>query len=403
MSVFAGKHVVFIVENLSVPFDRRVWREAQTLKKENVVVSVICPKGKDYDVLNFEIINEIMIYRYSIPLVQNSKFGYIKEYLKAFIATAYLLIKIQFKKKIDVIHVANPPEIFFPIGWVKRLFNYKFIFDHHDLSPESYLYKFSIKNKQSQFFSLLLLFEKLTYKTSDTIIATNQSIKNICAVRNNIDQNKIYVVRNGPDNNFQPVQPIPELKNNKKYLAAYIGVMGKTDGVENIILAANFLIKNTHTYDIHFILIGYGDEYENHKNLIKKLQLGNFIEMPGRLSDEEVLKILSTADVCLAPDPRNGLNEYHTMNKIMDYMRCGKPIVSFDLDETKISAQDSALYVENNDFVKFAQEIRSICENDYEKIKMGERGKKLVEALRWENSEKILLNAYSDLFMKGQI
>ncbi|MBU0969059.1 MAG: glycosyltransferase family 4 protein [Proteobacteria bacterium] len=401
---FVGKrHVLFIVENLSVPFDRRVWREAQALNGNGYKVSVICPKGLRSDIKSFEPIEGIDIYRYNIPLTQNSKTGYINEYLRAFIATLFLLIKINLKHKVDAIHVANPPEIFFPLGWFGKLVGFKFVFDHHDLSPETYAYKFG-RGKSGLMYKLLLMLERMTFFVSYHVISTNQSLTDIAKKRGKIPGDRITIVRNGPDNAFIPVSPKYELKKGKKYLAAYLGVMGQTDGVENIIFAAEKIIKEYNRKDIYFILIGFGDEYQKHCDLIKKLNLIDYIDLPGRLPDKEVLDILSTADLCLAPDPANGLNEFHTMNKIMDYMRCGKAIVSFDLAESKISADRAAIYVNNNDISNFAREIILLLDDPQKRLEMGAFGEKRVEEhLKWEYSKKIFIDTYNKkIFANGK-
>ena len=392
-----GKHIVFIVENLSVPFDRRVWREANALKSSGYEVSVICPLEKTKDKEKRITLNGISIYRYYIPPTQSSKLGYVKEYSKAFFSTLYLLFKINFNKKVNAIHVANPPEIFFPLGWLGKILRFKFIYDQHDLSPETYLVKFKV-DKNNKMYRLLLLMEKLTFKASDFIFSTNESIRKVGIERNNYPIERSAIVRNGPDKDFQITEPDIKLKNGKKYLAAYLGVMGKMDGVEYIINAADYIVNVCKYYDIYFILAGFGDEFDNHKKLIKKLNLEGFISMPGRLYDKDIKPLLSTADICLAPDPANGLNEYLTMNKVMDYMRFGKPIVSFDLKESRFSAEDSAVYVENNNYVEFGMSIMNILKEPEKMSIMGKKGiERIDKHLKWENSVDILLDKYKEI------
>ena len=224
-------------------------------------------------------------------------------------------------------------------------------------------------------------------------------MKEIVMKRDKLDESKIAIVRNGPDKGFMPVKENYLLKKGRKYLLGYIGVMGTTDGVENIIKAVDYLIKEKNIKDFYVILIGYGDEYDNHLSLISKLGLNDYVEMPGRLPDKEVKEILSTCDICLAPDPENGLNEFHTMNKIMDYMRFGKPIVSFNLKESIYSAGKAALYIKNNDIKQFAEAIITLMNNEELRNKMGEFGKEKVEnKLTWEYSKNILLKSYKNIF-----
>ncbi|CAN5669037.1 glycosyltransferase family 4 protein [soil metagenome] len=390
-----GKHIVFIVENLSVPFDRRVWREASALKNAGYNVSVICPKGQSKETEKYISINGINIYRYDIPHIQSSKAGYIKEYSKAFFSSIYLILKISFRNRIHAIHVANPPEIFFPLGWLGKLMRFKFIFDHHDLSPETYLCKFG---KKDTMYKILVKMEKLTFKTSDFVFSTNESIQKLGIERNKYTAVRTAVVRNGPDKEFQLSKSDENLKKGKKFLAAYIGIMGVMDGVENIIKAADYIVNVCKYCDIYFILMGFGDEYENLKKLVKLYKLKEFISMPGMVYGEEIKVILTTADVCLAPDPKNGLNEFLTMNKIMDYMRFGKPIVSFDLFETEFSAKNSAVYVENNDPIGFANAIIELLKDPKKMKEMGSFGIERVDKiLKWEYFEKVLLNKYSEI------
>lgn len=397
-----GKHIVLVVENLSVPFDRRVWREAMALNKAGYKVSVISPMGLHTDNLSYEEIAGIEVYRYRLPLSQNSQAGYIFEYLTAFFATLFILLKISFRCRVEAIHVANPPDIFFPLGWIGKIFRWKFIFDQHDLAPETYLYKFG-GDSESLVFRMLKLMEKWTFRTADHVIATNESIKQVAMKRGMKQEGDITIVRNGPDQSFLPIAPDDGLRRGRKYLAAYIGVMGKQDGVEYILHAADYLIHQKGLTSIHFILIGYGDEYENLIKLSEDLDLGEYIELPGRLPDSEVLAILSTADVCLAPDPKNGLNEFQTMNKIMDYMRCAKPIVSFNLDETRYTAGDAAVYIEKNSAEQFGDAIINLLRDPTKREKMGAAGRKKVDSvLAWEYSVSYLLKVYKGLFGKDK-
>ena len=397
MKEFAGKHIIFIVENCSVPFDKRVWREAIALIDEGARISIICPKGVNQDRERFIKINNISIYRYTLPINVYSKLGYINEYIKALLFSFYYVIKIQIRTKIHAIHVANPPDIFFPLALYSKLFGIKFIFDHHDLSPESFSAKF---NRKGFLFRLMLLFEYLTFKTSDFIITTNESLKKMAILRGKVEENKIQIVRNGPDSKFRDIKELEERQPvDFKYLASYIGIMGSQDGVDNIISAVDIIVNKKNRRDIKFILIGTGDQFELLREKAIEKQLIKFIEFTGRISDESAKLILANSDICLAPDPKNNLNEFHTMNKIAEYMGFGKPIVSFDLDETRFTAGESALYVLDNNILEFANSIIRLIDNPDLRLKMGKIGKdRLIKNFTWEHSKINLIKAYRHIF-----
>lgn len=393
--VLTGKHIVFIVENCSVPFDPRVWREAKTLKKIGARISIISPLGYKRDNKKYEVIDDIEIYRYQLPINNYSKIGYIFEYIKSFIFSIYYLFVIRKKFSIDAIHVANPPDIFFPIGFVVRLLGIKFIFDHHDLSPESYRVKFNGSN--GLMYKLLLIMEYLSMKASNLVITTNESLKKKAIQRNGVLSENIIIVRNGPDSNFRSKEKIEKL-NHTNHIVSYIGNMGFPDGVENIILAADYICNECNINNISFYLIGYGDQFDSLRLLTKQKKLDNNVIFTNRISDKKAKQILYSSEICLAPDPRNGLNEFHTMNKIAEYMSFGKPIVSFDLDESVFTADESAIYIQDNNYIDFAKAILELIGNPKMREKMGSVGyKRLNEFFTWEHSEKYLQDAYNNL------
>lgn len=394
MKEFAGKHVVLVVENCSVPFDKRVWREAVALKEAGMAVSVISPKGYKRDIEQHAEIDGIAIYRYKLPINVYSKSGYIGEYLKAFFVTLWHLTLIHLRKRIHVIHVANPPEIFFPVGWLCKLAGIRFVFDHHDLSPESYAVKFA--KTKGFMLRMLRTSEYLTFRTSDHVITTNESLKAIARHRGKVPADRISVVRNGPDSLFRDetgLDPIP--RTTFTYIASYIGIMGFTDGVEYIIQAADYIINQEKRPDIQFILIGYGDQFEELQAKVNELCLQPYVRFTNRIPDAEAKQILFSSDVCLAPDPRNNLNEFHTMNKIAEYMSYGKPIVSFDLDESRFTAGEAAVYVRDNDPVAFGMAILKLLDDEEMRRRKGKIGRERLEKMfTWEHSKEHLIDAY---------
>ncbi len=403
MKEFAGKHFLLIVENNSVPFDKRVWREALALKDSGAEVSVIAPIYET-DKDKFEIVERVNIFRYNLRFSSGSKIGYIYEYFIAFVKTIFLFNKLLKKGKFDVVHVANPPDIFWPLALYCKILRIKFIFDEHDLTPETLLSRFEIsKEKAGIIYEILRLFQTLSYKYSDAIISTNESYRKRAVESISKNKDKVFVVRNGPDTRkFKSVPVNEDLKKGKKYLFAYIGIMAVQDGVDYIVNAANSLIKKKKFDDFIIYLIGSGSDTDRLKKMTADFKLEEYIKFTGRIPDEPALEILSTADICLSPDPFNPLNDSSTMNKVMEFMSLSKPIVSFDLTEAKFSAQDAAMYVKNNNVDAFAEGIMKLIIDKDCRIQMGRAGKKRVdEVLSWQKQIIYLINVYKYVLFKN--
>ena len=399
MKGYAGK-VLILVENLPVPFDRRVWLEATTLTKEGYKVSVISPRGKGDS--NYEVLNGISIYRYPMPPPTRGFLSYLWEFTYCWFMTFFLSVKILFNEGFDVIHACNPPDTFFLIGAFYKLQNKKFVFDQHDLCPEVYKARFG-SAKSNLLVKGLFLLEKLSYKTANLVIATNESYKKIAAERGKAREENIFVVRTGPDSDkLRQLKPEPELKRGRKYMVCYLGVMGPQDGVDYLLRAAEVVTKNHGRDDILFVLIGGGDSFNDLKNLSIQLGVEQHTLFTGRIPDEELVRYLSTADVCVGPDPKNELNDNSTMNKIMEYMAMGKPVVSFDLKETRFSAGDAALYAKPNDIEDFGNKILELLNDEKKREEMGKYGRKRVEEkLDWRHTKKELIKAYQKVLSKG--
>jgi glycosyltransferase involved in cell wall biosynthesis len=374
-----------------------MWNIGTALREFGADVSVICPMFGEHCEKE-TVLDDIKIYRYKNTFADDSITGYFKEYASAFVNTIFLLHKLLLRRKrIDIIHVANPPDIFWPLALYAKLLGIKFIFDEHDLSPETFLSRF---NREEGSGGLLLAtlkwFQRLSYRFADGIISTNESYKANAIAVNPAYARKAFVVRNGPDTrHFGYRTPDPALKNGHKYLAAYIGVMAVQDGVEYIIRAMDELVNRRRYRDLIVYLIGKGDDWARLQELTEVLSLDRHIIFTGRIPDEPALEILSTADVCLSPDPHNPLNDLSTMTKVMEYMALGKPIVSFELKEAQYSAGKSAIYVKSNDSVAFADGILQILEDPAGSKMMGEFGIMRVESLlSWQKQMESLLRAY---------
>lgn len=385
--------VLIIVENLPSPFDRRVWMEATTLTKAGYEVSIICPKGKGYD-KSYEVIDDIHIYRHPMPPEISSVVGYLTEYAAAVFWEFYLAHRVWRERGFEIIHICNPPDLLFlTAGWFKLIKGVKVIFDHHDINPEMYEAKYE---RRDIFYSGLRLVERLTFALADKVISTNESYKEIALTRGRKQPKDVFVVRSGPDlSRFHQVPPNNAYKRGKKYLVGYVGVMGEPEGIDYLLESIRHIVFDLNRSDIHFMLIGSGPMFEQLQNLAIQLGIEEFVEFTGRISDEELLARLSSCDVCVNPDKKMTYNDKSTMNKIMEYMAMGKPIVQFDLIEGRRSAQDASVYAKGNDVIDFADKILELLADSQRRKLMGAIGlRRMKEKLEWRFQIPALLKAY---------
>jgi glycosyltransferase involved in cell wall biosynthesis len=390
------RRVLILVENLPSPFDRRVWQEACTLRDAGYVVSIVCPTGPGCE-KRFEVIDSIHIYRYRLPVEASGATGYALEYVSAIVQAFILSWRVLLTRGFDVVHACNPPDLFFLIGGFFKLFGKKFLFDHHDLGPELYEAKFG---RRDFFYRLLQRLERWTFRTADVSIATNESYRRIAITRGRMPAERVFVVRSGPDlTRFKSVAPEERLKCGRRYLVGYVGVMGGQEGVEYLLRAVCRIVFGMQRRDIHFGLVGGGTALEEMKTLAAQLGVAEFVTFTGRVPDPELLAMLSTADVCVNPDVANDMNDKSTMNKIMEYMALGKPIVQFDLTEGRFSAQRASLYARPNDPADLACKIVELLDDPERRAAMGEFGRRRVEEhLQWRHEAPRLLAAYEALW-----
>ena len=392
----SARRVLILVENLPSPFDRRVWQEATTLRDAGYGVSIVCPTGRGCE-KKFEAIDGIDIWRYDLPAEGEGALGYLVEYSAALAFSFWLSIKINLKTPFHIVHACNPPDLFFLIGGFWKLFGKKFLFDHHDANPELYEAKF---NRRDWFYRLMLLLERWTFKTADVSIATNESYKRIAVTRGGMAPEKVFVVRSGPSlERMKIVAPDPALKKGRKYLVGYVGVMGKQEGIDLLLQAVHHLVYERKRTDIHFGLVGGGTSLQEMKELAAALGVDGYVTFTGRAPDAEMLAMLNTADVCVNPDVANEMNDISTMNKIMEYMALGKPIVQFDLTEGRFSAQEASLYAKKNDPADLAARIVELIDDPARRARMGAFGRRRVqEELEWRYEAPKLLAAYACLW-----
>jgi glycosyltransferase involved in cell wall biosynthesis len=392
--------VLVLVENLSVPFDRRVWQECRALTEAGYQVEVICPRGTKRDTELFSEIDGVRIHRYPLNAATGGPRGYLREYGTALWRTLRIAWRLSQHEPFDVVHACNPPDLLFLIALALRPSGARFIFDQHDLVPELFESRFAGGPRVLHWGSLLL--ERLTFRTADAVISTNESYREVAIGRGRMPHDRVRVVRSAPDlSRFVPVEPDPTLKRGKPFLACYLGVMGPQDGVDYALRALAHLHGEMGRDDLHTTFIGSGDAFDEMVTLTTHLGLDEFVEFTGRVPDETVQRYLSTADVCLSPDPKNPLNDVSSMNKVVEYMAMARPLVSFDLHEARVTAQDAAVYASENDEAQFAKLIAELLDNPDRRERMGKIGRQRVEkALSWEISRRSLLAAYEDLLAR---
>lgn len=391
-----GRKILIIVENLPVPFDTRVWQEATTLVENGYTVSVICPKGKGYE-KEEEVLAGVHVYRHDLKTEGSGFVGYVKEYGSALYHEIRLAKKIYKEIGFDVIHGCNPPDDIYMVAKHFRKYGVRYVFDHHDICPELFEAKFG---KRGLLYKSQLWLERQTYRHAAFAFVTNESYKKIAIERGGMDPAKVYVLRSGPKLERLRIQePKPKLKKGRKYMVGYLGVIGKQEGIPYLLEAARYIRNELHRDDICYGIVGGGTSLEELKTLSVSMGIDDIVTFTGRAPDDVMLDYLNTADICVNPDEYNPMNDKSTMNKVLEYMALGKPIVQFDLTEGKYSAKEASVYANPNDAVDMGKKIVELLDNPQKRQEMSAYGRKrIVEELSWEHTSKALLAGYEAYF-----
>lgn len=382
---------LIIVENLSVPFDRRVWQECQALRDAGLEVTVVCPQGASQDREPHARIAGVDIHRYPLNPATAGWPGYVREYAVALWRSWRLARRLG---RFDVVHICNPPDLLFLVALPFKRRGARVIFDQHDLVPELYESRFG--RGKDLLYRVVVALERLTYRVSDVVIATNGSYRKAAIERGGTAPERVFVVRSAPNlARFTAGVPDPALKRGKEHLLCYLGVMGPQDGVDYA-LRALAALRDLRPDDWHAVFVGSGDCFDEMRALASELGLDDHVTLTGRIPDDELLACLATADVGLSPDPCNPLNDVSTMNKVLEYMACGLPIVSFELREARVSAGEAARYVPDNDTEAFAVAASALLDDPAERDRRGRIGRERVAgALSWDHSKAALLESYA--------
>lgn len=389
--------VLIIVQNLSVPFDRRVWLECCVLRDAGYDVTVICPRGRDVPAV--QVIDGVRIHGYRQYAPGGGAKDYLLEYSYSFARTFAAALRERLRGRFDVIQACNPPDMFWPLAWwFKKWDGSHFVFDHHDLCPELFESRFSQGSRVLM--KTLLFLERATFRAADRVVSTNGSYRDIALRRGGKSAAQVSVVRTGPDPDAMTAgPPAPEERRGREHLVAYLGVMGPQDGVDGLLTVADHIVHTLGRTDISFTLMGSGDCHEGLVRERDRLGLQDYVELPGRVSDEYVNRVLSTADVGVSPDPLNPLNNLSTMNKTMEYMAFGLPVVAYDLVETRVSADAAAVYADPaGGPQELADKLIGLLDSPGARRVMGRFGRDRVEnQLAWKHQAPAYLRVYDEL------
>lgn len=392
--------VCIVVENLPVPLDRRVWKEACALRDVGYRVSVICPKGKGFSA-GYEVLDGVEIYRHRAWEASSAP-GYLLEYSWALVAEFLLTLKVFARTRFRILQACNPPDTIFLIGLFFKIFGVQFIFDQHDLGPELFEAKFS---KRGLLYGITRWTELCSFRVANTCIATNESFKDIAVARGGKDPEHVFVVRNCPDlANFRRPQVQASNKFGKSLVVTYVGFMGTQDGVDLLLESIEHIVKGENRQDTHFVLVGGGTVLSELRAIIARKNLESYVTLTGQVSHHEVAGYLSSADVGVAPDPKNDLNDNSSMIKIFEYMAFSLPVVLFDLKEGRRTAGPAALYAVPNDPVDFANQIIKLLDCKELREQLGEQGRKRIEErLNWEVEKTSLIRAYETALQSNPV
>ena len=407
-----GRRAVIVEENSAVPMDIRVWYEATALQDAGWDVTVVCPEGW-YGILGgdgsavtgaLEHLEGVSIYRFPLDQAQRGALSYLREYASGFLSIATVCWRIWCQDRFDTIPFCNPPDSFFPIALFYRMLGARVVFDHHDLFPELVAEQFpGLLGKA--LYALARISEFLTFRVSHIVMSTNESYRQIAVGRGKIPRGRTVVVRNGPKiSQFVPVDADPAIRRGHRFVACYAGGMGFQDGLMELVAAIRYVVQEAGRHDILFVLLGDGAARSQTLAALRAWELEEVVDMPGMIRDKALLRCyLSTADVLLSPEPLTPLNTRSTFVKVAEYMAMGKPVVAFDLAETRITAEEAAVYVESGDTRAFGRAILTLLDDPERRVRMGEIGRqRVLSQFGWEHQEPSLLRAYEMAWAGGR-
>jgi glycosyltransferase involved in cell wall biosynthesis len=383
---------VIIVENLPVPFDRRVWQEAQALHRAGWTVSVICPTNADFPKA-FEVIDDIAIYRHPLPPEGRGGLAYLREYSAALFHEFRLLFKVHRERGFSIIQACNPPDIIFLAALPFKLMGKRFIYDQHDVSPELFVVKFG---KKGFLYRALMIFERMSYRMADHVITANATFKDIAVSRGGKAPSQVEVVYGVPDRQrIRRVEPEPGLRDGRKFVLGYVGIINEQDGVDHLVRAVAHLVKVSGFRDFRAVVVGSGPALELSRSLSRSLEVEDFILFAGYLKGDKLLAYLSAFDIGIIPDPFNEANDLMSMNKVFEYCALGIPTACYPLKETQRLLGDAGVYAPSHEPAGLAEACLELMQDESLRVRSAAAAAKLsAENFLWENEARKYVATY---------
>lgn len=396
----ASHHAVIVIENMTVPPDRRVWQQARALRDEGWRVTIISPQIGSFR-KPYEILEGIEIYRHPLLFEARNIAGYAVEYANALFCETHRLLSLDFDD-IDVVQICNPPDFLFaPALLAKKFGNAKVIFDHHDLTPELLVQKTG--STSGPLLKFAQWAERKTFEVADRVISTNAAFRLHAIDRGGKRPEDVAIVYSAPDlDRLKPGADTPSLKNGKDILLFWVGVIGSQDGLDLLLDAVANLRGLPGGDRFHLLIAGDGPERVAMQTRAQLLGIEELVTFAGFLSGDELANAFATADIGVGSDPKNTFNDRLAMNKVMEYMAYGLPAAMFDLSECRRIASDSAFYAANNDPAALAAALSNLIEAPAMRAAMGAKGfARLQERFSWEHQKQRYLDVYRSLIESG--
>jgi glycosyltransferase involved in cell wall biosynthesis len=383
---------VIVVENLPVPFDRRVWQEAQALKRAGWLVSVICPANEAFPA-KFEVIDDIAVYRHPLPPEGRGALAYFREYAAALFHEFRLLIKVHRERGFSIIQACNPPDLIFLAAAPFRLIGKRFIFDQHDVGPELFVAKYGDKGF---LYRALIFFERCSYAMADFVITANATFKDIAIRRGGQAPSLIEVVYGVPERKrIHRVAPEPGLNGGRKFVLGYIGIINEQDGVDHLVRAVAELVGPRGFRDFRAVIVGAGPALEAVRALARSLGVEDYLVFTGYLSGERMLAHISAFDIGIIPDPFNEANDVMSMNKVFEYCALGIPTASYPLTETKRLLGEAGVYAPTLDPAGLADACLRLMQDEPLRSRCAAEAARLsAETFVWENEARKYVETY---------